>query len=289
MNFGSIFFIQIVITILFSVCAVIYDVRKNFIPDLLNYLLILFGLISNLFLTLVSANLKFILASFISMVITYVITYLLWKLHMWGGGDVKLFTGIATAIPIGLNIDFLNIYPRLSVYPFAFSVVINSVLVSFPFILIFVMHYIIKNDVFKTKIDFAFNMLNLDSLKYLLNSSLNKRILIKDLKEGNIINNYYFNDERVIQLINDVDGNLEVYEDKSDSNFRYYFKSLSAGGITEKDMYLIKIMSAQGIISKDISIKVSYPYTPAIFVGLLIAIFYGDIIVLFTKNLVMVI
>lgn len=101
MNFSTVFLIQIIVTILFSILASIYDVRKGFVPDLLNYLLIIFGLASNLILTLITSNIKFILASFISMVITYVIAYMLWQLHMWGGGDVKLFTSIATAIPLG--------------------------------------------------------------------------------------------------------------------------------------------------------------------------------------------
>ena len=53
-------------------------------------------------------------------------------------------------------------------------------------------------------------------------------------------------------------------------------------------MTLIKVMSAQGYIGDAISVKISYPFAPAIFIGLLIAIFYGDIMMLFTKNLVLV-
>ncbi|MEE3491020.1 MAG: hypothetical protein VZR10_09125, partial [Methanobrevibacter sp.] len=56
-------------------------------------------------------------------------------------------------------------------------------------------------------------------------------------------------------------------------------------GITKQEMYLIKILYAQGFIRKDISVKFSYPFTPAIFAGLLIAVFYGDIMMIFTKNL----
>ena len=92
---------------MFSFLAVFFDVKFNEIPDRLNYSLIIFGLLSNLFLTIISTNIKFIIASIISMVITFTITYLLWELNLWGGGDVKLFTGIATVIPSGLNIDFL--------------------------------------------------------------------------------------------------------------------------------------------------------------------------------------
>ena len=288
MNFSAIFLIQIIITILFCILASIYDIRDNFVPERLCNVLALFGLISNLILSMIASNVKFILASFISMVITYAITYLLWKLKMWGGGDVRLFTAIATVIPSGLNIDFLNIFPQLSVYPFSFSVVVNSILVSFPFLMIFVCHLVAKNEVFKKHPFYLITLLNVDNLRDMIHSTLNKTIPIKDLKEGNIVNDYYFDDEYLIELIDDVDGNLEVCGSKSDEG-KYYFKSLSAGGITEKDMYLIKIMSAQGLIGKTISIKISYPFTPAIFAGLLIAVFYGDIIMLFTKNMALVV
>lgn len=288
MNFSTIFLIQIVITMIFCILASIYDIRDNFVPNRLCYVLALFGLLSNLVLSLITSNVKFILASFISMFITYAITYLLWKLKMWGGGDVRLFTAIASVIPSGLNIDFLNIFPQLSIYPFSFSVVVNSILVSFPFLLIFVGHLIVKNDVFKNHPFYLITLLNIENLRKIIHSTLNRTIPIKDLKEGNIVNDYYFDDKYIIELINDVDGNLEVFESKSGEG-KYYFKSISAGGITEKDMYLIKIMSTQGFIGKYISIKISYPFTPAIFAGLMIAVFYGDIIMLFTKNLVLVV
>lgn len=288
MTFSTLFLIQIIITILFSVLAAIFDIKYNIVPDMLTYSLVFFGLFSNLILTVISTNIKFILASIISMLVTYIITYMLWKLKIWGGGDVKLFTAIATVIPFGLNVDFLNIFPQLSVYPFAFSVVANSILVSFPFLLAFLIYLVIKNETFKNHPAFLIILLNIATLKDLIHNTLNKTIPIKDLKEGNIINNCYFNDKHIISLINEIDGNLEIYENPTDNDFRYYFKSLSAGGITKKDMTLIKIMSAQGYIGDSISVKISYPFAPSIFIGLLIAIFYGDIMMLFTKNLMLV-
>lgn len=289
MTFSTIFLIQIIITILFSILAAIYDIKSNVVPDKLTYSLLVFGLISNLILSIISSNVKFILASFISMVVTNFITYMLWKLKMWGGGDVKLFTAIATVIPFGLNINFLNIFPQLSVYPFAFSVVANSILVSFPFLLVFLIYLISKNETFKNHPTFLIILLNIENLKDLIHSTLNRTIPVKDLHEGNIVNNYYFNDEHIIELINEIDGNLEIYENSEEDGFKYYFKSLSAGGITEKDTTLIKVMSAQGYIGDAISVKISYPFTPAIFLGLLIAVFYGDIMMLVTKNIVLVI
>lgn len=289
MNFITIFLIQITITILFSIMAAIYDIKDNIVPDVLTYSLLFFGLFSNMILSLISNNLKFILASIISMLITYAITYMLWKLNMWGGGDVKLFTAIATVIPSGLNINFLNIYPELSVYPFSFSVVINSVLVSFPFLVIFVTHLLFKRRIFDNNVDFLVNLLNVESLIFIKNATLNKLIPIKDLKEGMIINDYYFNNEYIIELLSGIEGNLVIYKANNNSNFKYYFKSQSAGGITDKEMWQLKIMNAQNIISDKISVKIAFPFTPAILFGLMIAIFYGDVMMLFTKNLFLVV
>ncbi|WP_458456831.1 A24 family peptidase [Methanobrevibacter sp.] len=289
MNFDIIFLIQIVVTIFFSIIASVYDIKRNIILNNLNYALLIFGLISNLILSLISNNIKFILASFISMLVTYCITYMLWKLNMWGGGDVKLFTAIATVIPLGINIDFLNIFPKLSVYPFSFSVIINSILVSFPFLVIFLAHLTFRNKIFNRNIDFLVNIINLRSLKYIFDSTLNKSIPISDLTEGMIVNDFYFNDEHIIDLINEVDGNLKVYKTRGSDEFRYYFKSCSAGGLTDKDMSLLKIMNAQDFISDSISIKISFPFTPAILLGLLIALFYGDLMMLFAKNFYLVI
>ncbi len=289
MTFSTLFLIQILVTILFSILAAIFDVRYNFVPDKLTFFLLFFGLASNMILSIISTNIKFILASIISMLLTYIITYMLWKLKMWGGGDVKLFTAIATVIPFGLNVDFLNIFPLLSVYPFAFSVVVNSILVSFPFLLAFLIYLVIRNETFKSHPAFLILLFNIENLKELIHSTLNRTIPVKDLHEGNIVNNCYFNDEHIIELITETDGNLEVYESGGDDDFRYYFKSMSAGGITEKDMTLIKVMSAQGYIGDAISVKISYPFAPAISIGLLIAVFYGDIMMILTKNMMLVI
>lgn len=288
MYFSVIFLLQIIITIVFCILAVIFDVKKGIVPDSLTGILFVFGIISNILLAIFSSNIKYILASIISVVITYTITYLMWQLNIWGGGDVKLFTAIASVIPFGFNLEFLNIFPVLSIYPFSFSVVINSVLVSFPFLVVFVAYLIFKNKVFKRNSDLLLNIFNFETLKYLVESTLNKWISVKDIKEGTIVNEYYFNNEYICELINEMDGNLKIYK-SDDEKFRFYFKSQSAGGITEKEMYLLKILSAQGFISDKLSVKISFPFTPAILFGLMIAISYGDIMMLFTKNIILVI
>ncbi len=288
MSFDSVFLVQIIVTILFSILASIFDVKKGFVPDWLNNILVAFGLVSNLILTFLVGNVKFILASIISMVVTYYLSYLLWQLHLWGGGDAKLFTSIATVIPFGINIDSFNIFPLLSIYPFSISVILNSILVSFPFLVVFTVRLIIKNDSVKSNADLLINILNYNGLKLLINTALNKAVHVRDLKEGMIVNEYYFNDYHVCELIWEINENLEVYRSK-DKKFKYYFKSRSAGGITQKEVSLLKIMCAQKYISDTLCIKMGFPFTPAILLGLIIALSYGDLMMLISKNLILVV
>lgn len=288
MDFSIIFLVQIIVTSLFCCLATIFDVKTGIISNKLNFSLLIFGLISNLFLSVLSTNIKYILCSIISMFVTYIVTLLFWKLKIWGGGDVKLLTAIATVIPFGININFLNIYPQLSVYPFSFTVIINSILVAFPFLLIFTGYLVLKNTIFNSNKDMLFSFLNINSISLFLKLNLNKLILVKDLKEGMIVNDYYFNNEKIAILINDINGNLKVYKTKDNPDFDYYFKSQSAGGITLQDMYLLKIMNAQKIISNNISIKIGFPFSPAILAGFLISVIYGDLMLLFIKKFFLV-
>ena len=288
MIINTIFLIQIAVTILFSILAAFYDIKSSIVPNKLNFSLLFFGIVSNLILSVITNNIKYILASFISMLITYVITYMMWKLNIWGGGDVKLFTAIATIIPSGININILNIFPQLSIYPFSFSVVVNSILIAFPFLVVFVTYLVFKNNIFGNNIDFLVNIFNMDSLKYIKDSTLNKFVLIDDLKEGMIVNDYYFNNEDIVELLRNENGNLKIYKSARD-DFKFYFKSQSAGGLTNREVWQLKIMNSQNIISDKLSVKIAFPFTPAILFGLLTAIFYGDIMMIFVKNIVLVV
>ena len=289
MILDGIYLIQIIITLIFSIVFFFFYVNMCFLPNKLNYILAAFGFMSNLILTIITANIKFIFFSIISYSITYIITLMLWQLNIWGGGDVKLFSSIAAVIPFGINLSFLNNSPLLSFYPFSFTVMLNSILVSFPFLILLLIYLINKNNVFDENIEVFKGFFNYKSLKLLMDSSFNKHINVADLKEGMMINNFYFDNDYVKQLIeSNKKTNLKVF--KSDDNLsKYYFKTLTAGGITKDDMYLLKIMNAQKIISNQISIKLGFPYVPAILVGLVIAIFYGDLSMLILKNIIFVI
>ena len=288
MILDDIYLIQIVTTITFCIAFCVFDIKKNYVPDELNYMLIAFGFTSNLMLTLITSNIKFILFSFISWFVTYLITLMMWTLNVWGGGDVKLFASIASAIPSGINSSFFNISPLLSFYPFSFTVMLNSILVSFPFLMFLLVYLINKKNVFNENTEIFKGFFNYKSLKILIDSTFNEHINIRDLEEGMMVNNYYFDDEQIKELIeSSEDTNLKVFKSDDDKS-RYYFKTLTAGGVTKRDMYQLKIMNAQKIISNQISIRLGFPFVPAILAGLIVAIFYGDLSMLILKNFVLV-
>lgn len=289
MILDDIYLIQIVITIIFCIIFCFFDIKRGFLPNKLNYILVAFGFLSNLILTIITGNVKFIVCSIISYSITYLITLMLWQLNVWGGGDVKLFSSIAAVIPFGINSSFFNISPLLSFYPFSFTVMVNSILVSFPFLLGLMIYLIIRNNVFDENIEVFKGFFNYAGLRILIDSSFNRHINIVDLKEGMMVNNFYFDNDYVKYLIeSNRDSNLKVFT-SDDEKSKYYFKTLTAGGITKKDMYLLKIMNAQHIISNQISIKIGFPFVPSILIGLILAIFYGDLSVIIIKNIIFVI
>lgn len=289
MIYTTIFLIQTVVTLFFCFIASIFDIKRNIIPDKLSLFLIIFGIISNLILSALTSNIKYVSSSIISMSLTYIICYLFWKLKIWGGGDVKLLTAIATVIPFSREIKFFNIFPILSFYPFSFSVIINAILVSFPFLLLVIFYLNIKNSIFKNNGELFINLLNYKNFLLFVKINFNKLIRIDEVEEGMIVNEYFFNNREIIPLINNVNGNLQVYKDSSDSNFDFYFKSFSSGGLTKTDANLLKIMYAQGFINSKISIKLGFPFAPSITLGLIIALVYGDLIAVLVKNFFLVI
>lgn len=284
-----IFITQIIVTILCALIASFTDVRKNIIPDKICLFLVIFGIITNLILSIITFNVKFILSSIISMTLTYFVCFLFWKLKIWGGGDVKLLTGIATVIPFDIQLEVLHITPQLSFYPFSFSIIINAILITFPILVALIFYFNMKNRIFENSQDLALNLVNHKNFLLFVKTNFNRIIKIKDLKEGMIVNEYYFNDAKVYDLIKSTNGNLKVYMLPKDGSYKYYFKSISAGGLTRRDVYQLKIMESQNILNGNISIKLGFPFAPSILIGLIIAIFYGDIVMILSKNLFLVI
>ncbi len=141
------------IAIIISIIACIYssysDLKWGVIPNKLTFPLIGVGILLNGIYYIMLGNLLFLLGTLIITLLVFVFGYLLWKMGAWAGGDVKLFTGLAALIPFYpalLNYHLFNInFPITASYPFPLTLIINSILAMFPFLLIYVSFIVIKN------------------------------------------------------------------------------------------------------------------------------------------------
>jgi preflagellin peptidase FlaK len=141
------------IAIIIAIIACIYssysDLKWGVIPNKLTFPLIGVGILLNGIYYIMLGNLLFLLGTLIITLLVFFFGYLLWKMGAWAGGDVKLFTGLAALIPFYpalLNYHLFNItFPITASYPFPLTLIINSILAMFPFLLIYVSFIVIKN------------------------------------------------------------------------------------------------------------------------------------------------
>lgn len=131
-----------------AVAACLYasytDFKRGIIPNKLTFPLIAVGLFLNVVYAVLIGDLLLIISATIITVMIFALGYLFWKMGAWAGGDVKLFTALAALLavyPPIINYNILNYeMPVYAVYPFPFSLILNSILSMLPFLLIYVIY-----------------------------------------------------------------------------------------------------------------------------------------------------
>ncbi|MEK6942232.1 MAG: prepilin peptidase, partial [archaeon] len=124
------------------------DLKKRIVPDTLSYTLIAGGLSFQLIFALANNSLSGFFTALAITAATFAGAFILWKIGVWAGGDVKLFTGLAALNPVnygairdffGINmpifgsINFplfpltLFIYSFLSMVPLAIFITIKAI------------------------------------------------------------------------------------------------------------------------------------------------------------------
>lgn len=185
----NLYLIKILAIAIVTICCIIAtytDIKHQIIPNKLTFSTIIIGIILvSIYFALIN---EFNLLYYISIIIIYVISYIFWRLGVWAGGDVKLFTAISTL----LVPEFLDILPKYMLFgvslPFNLAsmriptllVVFNSVLSIMPIILVYVTVIIIKDkpylmDKLKKSFNFKETIISLNSLtiSYLIISEIN--------------------------------------------------------------------------------------------------------------------
>lgn len=175
MNLDLIKILALFLVVTCCLIATYTDVKYRIIPNKLNIFLFLMGIVVvTLYFHILNCFNYFY---YLSILLVYTLSYLLWYFGVWAGGDVKLLTAISTIfIP-----EFLDVIPHYQcmnvVLPFnltsfgipTFLLIFNSLLSIVPVIMIMVLIKIIRdkpyliND-FKKTFNYKEVLLSLNSL-----------------------------------------------------------------------------------------------------------------------------
>ncbi|MBT3940997.1 prepilin peptidase [Candidatus Woesearchaeota archaeon] len=104
------------VTLIATIIATSFDIKYKYVPDLLNYFLIIFGIGANLILAIMSNSPKPIIYSLIGAAIFYGIGAAFYYTGVWGGGDAKLLTGYGAT---------LATIPAVTAWPFLVTTFLN--------------------------------------------------------------------------------------------------------------------------------------------------------------------
>lgn len=177
-----IYLIKIFGILLVTICCTVAaytDVKFQVIPNKINFLTLISGVILVTIFYILKNDAYGLLFYYVSIITVFTISYVIWRLGIWAGGDVKLFTAISSV----LITDFLMIIPSFNVvsisFPYdvasilvpTFLVIFNSLLSVIPMTVIYITIIILKDKPYLIKrinLKNIFNesLLSLSSLLY---------------------------------------------------------------------------------------------------------------------------
>ena len=282
--------VLILVTTFFLLLASYFDLRTGEVPDEISIGLITAVLILKVGYSLYDRDVWIFLNSIVGGCLYFVIGYPLYRLGQWGGGDVKLLSGVGCAIS-GFDTGILSPY---------FTYFVDMSLVIIPYTMVYTLILGILNRMvfseFKNKIknkiffigvlfvpfilclitfrDLAFgnSMLILTFLlptlsmlflylKVIEQVVLQHRILVDDLREGDIVIDPAVEAEGITRK--------EMIE-----------------GITRDQIKKLKLLASTNKIPNEVTIKEGIRFGPVFLGAFLLLIWKGNVITLFVTYLV---
>ena len=277
--------IHLFVILLILSIADYYDLKFGIIPNKLSLILIIYGLLFNLILSVCFKNYHIFLFSIALTALITVISFILWHIGFWGGGDFKLFIGLSLGLSFldlnNLNLNYFSslnmpIFNQCIFYPKIISILLNGILIALVLILISIFYDAIKNKKLK-----YFSKLSILDFSSAFSKLTTKTVDIGSLSEGMVLNKYYFKNQiaydRINELKNKINSNINLNASKEEDI--YYFSSLNSMGLTKEDMKLINGLYKMDIIrNPDFEIRAEIPFMPFITLGYICFLIFGDFI-----------
>ena len=275
--------IHLFVILLILLIADYYDLKFGIIPNKLSLILLIYALIFDLILCICFSNsLIFIFSIALTALIT-AISFLLWHIGFWGGGDFKPLSFLDLN---RFNINYFTspniaILNQLTFYPAVISILLNGILLALALIFISIIYEMIRNRKLK-----SYTLLSILNPNFAFKQWTAKTVSIESLEEGMVLNQYYFKNQIAYERINDE-------RNKSNSNINlnaikeediYHFSSLSSMGLTKEDIKLINALYKMDLIKNPkFKVKIEIPFMPFITLGYIGFLVFGDFIAIISS------
>ena len=278
------------IALLGTLSGSIFDIKDRWVPDWTNYLMVFFGLAGHAIISLQANSIWPFAYSLIAVAILYGVSELLFQLGVWGGGDAKMLIGLGALLATFPN----NLMPLLINWPFLLTFWTNSLIFGgllgfFGSIYLAVRHfnkflnsakkYLQKKYIqysliaaliaipiaffFDKLTAFVLGIIFLLALMLISLKSIEEACMFKTISPKKLVEGDWVTDEINIEGV-------------------YYVPNRT--GIEKKD--ILKLIELENIGKlKNITVKEGLPYVPAFFLGLVSAVWLGDLMFLLVIRL----
>ena len=145
-------YLAIIVSIIGLIIATYTDLKERIVPNKLNYSLAILGLIIFGAYSITLMDISFFLFAFIGMCWGFLFGWILWKIGIFAGGDVKLFMGLGALNPLTPALLKMGIFDSGPLFSFPITLFIFSLIAFFPYGMIFVLYKLTKHKKFRKEV-----------------------------------------------------------------------------------------------------------------------------------------
>ncbi|MDD4250653.1 MAG: prepilin peptidase [Candidatus ainarchaeum sp.] len=149
-----IFITTIIISIIGLIIATYTDLKERIVPNKLNFGLAILGLTIYAIQSIIELNIYPIIYSFLGLCIGFSFGWILWKLGVFAGGDVKLFMALGALNPFTPALIKIGLLTNSSLPIFPISLFLYSLIAFMPYGIVVIVYKLLNNKTERKKIFF---------------------------------------------------------------------------------------------------------------------------------------
>jgi len=148
----TIFYSAVIISLLGLIVATYTDLKERIVPNKLNYALAILGLIVYGTQSYFETNPTPLIYSFLGMCIGFFFGWIMWKIGVFAGGDVKLFMGLGALNPFTPALLKLGLLSSANFPLFPLTLFLHALISFLPYGLFLVGWRVLKNKKFQKEL-----------------------------------------------------------------------------------------------------------------------------------------